>query len=198
MKEMARRVFLVLLVVLFIGYLLVTAIYDLTNKKDLHTVQVDEAVEFLVVEHSISGLIPIGKDYYYLGVDDETAEACIIKASKSWYKKNFDESGVAIQVGGITLTSLAKEPQKFEIGRELASRASQLEGLEFVIAPDYCLDLSYKVNAILKLVFLLTTMILVIAGIRLFGKSKDVNSTVAKIYVLLVVIDLIALLKIIL
>ncbi len=54
------KLFLGVLMVLGIAvYLIATAILDMTNKEDLHTVNIDMATEVLEVEHSISGLIPM-------------------------------------------------------------------------------------------------------------------------------------------
>ena len=99
MKEKGKTIFLVFLVVLFVGYLLVTAVLDLTNKKDIYTVNIDYAGEVLAIEHSIGGLIPIGKDHYYLGVDEDTMEAVFVKGSKNWLSKNFDSEGNALTAG---------------------------------------------------------------------------------------------------
>ena len=47
------KLFLGVLMVLGIAaYLIITAILDITNKEDLHTVNIDMATEVLEVEHS--------------------------------------------------------------------------------------------------------------------------------------------------
>ena len=89
MKEKFLRIFLALLFGGAIIYLGITGVMELTNKKDLHTADLTASVTLMELEHSINGLIPIGTDYYYLGLNENTAEAYIIHAPKSWLGKNF-------------------------------------------------------------------------------------------------------------
>lgn len=60
MKEKLGNAFLTLIAIGLLLYLLISAVLDLTNKKDLQTVKLDEAFSLLEIEHSINGLIPIG------------------------------------------------------------------------------------------------------------------------------------------
>lgn len=197
MRPGFKKFLAILLGIMFIGYLLVTGIADLINKKEVITVRIDECVSLLDIEHSINGLIPVGTDHYYLGVNNETLEACIIKASKRWYAKNFDDKSRAVLADGLTVTSLSKKAGDFEVEKELASRASQLEGLNLVTAPGYSLELDYRFNAICKLVLLAAAAILVIVGYRFYKTPEKVSKTVGKIYVVIILIFLILLLKVI-
>lgn len=54
--------------------LLVSAVLDLTNKKDIHTVRIEAVCKVLELEHSINGLIPIGTDHYYIGIEEDTMD----------------------------------------------------------------------------------------------------------------------------
>lgn len=197
MKNGLKKVFIVFILVICVGYLLVSAIADLINKKDIYTVRLDECVEALVIEHSINGLIPVGKDHYYLGVNDETGEACYIKASKRWYNKNFDGNGQAV-VSGFTLTSLAKKADDYEVEKELVARAEQMEGLGFLLPPNYSLELDYKFIAICKLVLLALAGVLAVFGVKLVRNNGNVKSGVGKIYLVACLIFLVLLLKVIL
>ncbi len=197
MKEILKKLFLILLAVFFIGYLLVTAVLDLTNKKDIHTINADGAVEILEVEHSINGLIPVGKDHYYLGIDEETMDACYIKASKGWYKKNFDETGHAKISGGLDITSLSKEVSDFDVEQELINRSYAYEGVNYIISPDHCLVLSYKIDAIMKLALLAFSVVLVVTGYILFKDDKTMSRISAKIFLVAMIADLVLLLRVI-
>ena len=181
---------------MFVGYLTVTAILDLTNKKDIHTFKADDAVEILVIEHSVNGIIPLGKDHYYLGVDENTDDACVIKASPGWYKKNFDDNGHAVSSGGITVTALSKKARKFEVEQELAARVSAYEGINLTVPPNYPLELGYRLNAILKLVMLVLTVAMFFWGKRIVDSKEDRNPTEVKIFAAVLIIVLILLLKV--
>lgn len=197
MREGLRKFLIVFILVIFVGYLLVTGIGDLINKKDIYTVRIDECVEALAIEHSINGLIPVGTDHYYVGVNDETEEACYIKASKRWYNKNFDGNGYSLTPGGLTITSLAKKASDYDVEKELVARAEQLEGAEFAIPVNYSLELDYKFNAICKLALLVIAGVLAFVGVKIVRNSGNVKSGAGKAYLVACVIFLILLLKII-
>ena len=198
MKDTVKKVLGAVLVLMVVVYLLVTAIMDLTNKEDIRTINIDECFEILEVEHSINGLIPVGKDHYYLGVDDDTYDAVIITASAGWYSKNFDENGTAVQDGGITVTSLAKRVSDYKVRDELVARASQLESLNYIVPPQNTLVLNYKVSAILKLSLIILAGVLVAAG-AVITKREDLSKGVAgKLLIVGVVVFLILLLIVIL
>ncbi len=194
MRGKGKTIFAILLGVMFVGYLLVTGIYDLVNTKDKHTVNVDSCIEILEIEHSINGLIPVGKDHYYLGVDDSD-NACIIKASKGWYKRNFNEQGECNTSGGLDITVLAKKINDYDVSRELLSRVSQIEGLNYAVSPEYALEMDYKINAIGKLVLLALGAALAIVVIRISNSSEGVSGTTKKLILLAGIVFLVLLLK---
>ena len=80
-------------------HLLIMPIVNLTDKENTHTVTINGAGELIVVEHSINGLFPMGKDYYYIGINEENAEAYTIKAPKKWLEKNFNSEHTALTAG---------------------------------------------------------------------------------------------------
>ncbi|MCR5418258.1 MAG: hypothetical protein K6E84_05020 [Lachnospiraceae bacterium] len=197
MKEKAKKLFLILIVVMVVGYLLVTALLDLTNKKDIYTVHADEGAQVLEVEHSINGLIPVGKDYYYVVVDDATMQACIVKASKRWFNKNFDENGMAVSPGGVTITSLAKNIDDFDVRDEIERRASSIEGVSFAVSPDNSLVLSYKQDAVEKLLVLLMTAAMAFGVMKIAKREEEVPAIVRKLCLVAVILYLVFFLKVI-
>lgn len=152
MKEKARNWLLILIGVGMLIYLFATAIIALADRQNVHTVTVHEACGVLELEHSINGLIPIGTDYYYLGVDDETGNAYLIQGSKKWLEKNFDANYQSLQPGGVQITGLVKTISEYKLERELKERLSQLEGLQYPYGMLGCMDLNYVRTAVLKLV----------------------------------------------
>lgn len=196
MREKMKKIFLILMCLMFIGYLLVTGIYDLVNTKDRHTVNVDGCVEILEIEHSINGLIPVGKDHYYLGVDEDSKSACIIKASKGWYKRHFNDQGKSNTPGGLDMTVLAKKVSDFDVSRELLSRVNQIEGVDFSVSPEYALEIDYKIRAIGKLTLLALGVILTIIVIKISGAGTEVSGMTKKIILVIMIVFLILLLKV--
>ena len=154
-------------------------------------------MEALAIEHSINGLIPVGTDHYYVGVNDEAGEACYIKASKRWYNKNFDGNGYSLTPGGLTITSLAKKAGDYEVEKELVARAEQMEGLEFTIPANYSLELDYRFNAICKLALLVIAGVLAFVGVKIVRNNGNVKSGAGKIYLVACLIFLVLLLKVI-
>lgn len=198
MKEKAKNIFLIFLCLMFIGYLLGTGIYDLVNTKDLHSVNIDGCVEILEIEHSINGLIPVGTDHYYLGFDEDGNSAFLIKASKRWYSKNFNEQGDSNTPGGLDITALAKKVSDFDVREELLSRVSQLEGsgVDFPVSPEYSLEIDYKIRAMEKLALLVLGGIIAFIVFKISRSDTEVSGTVKKITLVVSIVFLILLLKV--
>ena len=197
MKGKMSKRFMIAVVLLIFVYILVTGIYDLVNRNDLYTINADGCVEILEVEHAVNGLIPIGKDHYYIAFDGESGDACIVKASKRWYSKNFDEAGYALAPGGITITALAKDISDYRIERELISRASQLEGVNFIVSPDHNLDLAYKFNAVCKLAFIATAAIVAFLVRKGTKNPESMSEAEKKIVIALALVSVVLLIKVV-
>lgn len=163
MRKIGSKILIGVFAVLYIGFFLVTGISDLTNKEDLHSVNVDMAYEALEVEHSINGLIPVGKDHYYIGLDTDTMEYYVIHASKKWLGENFDDSAQSLESGGLNITALSKELD-YKIAREMSSVSQRLGDAVFPYGASNCLEVSYKSDAVLKLVTLALTILVALAA----------------------------------
>lgn len=191
MKKKLSSVFGILVLVGIFMYLLITAILDLTNKKDLHTINLAGAFEILEVEHAINGLIPIGTDHYYIGIEEESYNAYIIKASKGWFRNNFGSDYMAKDAGGVQITALAGKVHDFDVSRELQSRVAQIEELNYPLGTEYCLNKGYKVNAIMKL-FIVSFVILTIIAANIFSKpERKVNSVFSTCWIVGLIIAVI-------
>ncbi|MBR6580796.1 MAG: hypothetical protein IKK66_05805 [Ruminococcus sp.] len=167
------KLFLGVLMVLGIAvYLIATAIFDMTNKEDLHTVNIDMATEVLEVEHSISGLIPMGTDHYYIGINEDTAEAYIIKAPKKWLDDNFGVDKMARKAGGLDITALAKSITDSETRNAISSNVSQVDGLTYPVGTNY-LDTGYKSKIVTKLILFAGMLFLAISGFVIMKKGRE-------------------------
>lgn len=190
----------VVLVLFFIGillFLLLTAMLDLTNKRDLHTVKIDGASGILELEHSINGLIPIGTDYYYVGFEEESYNAYIIKASKKWLEDNFDSNYMAKKSDGIQITALAKKVSDYQTARELYSRATQIEGVNYPLGTEYYLDMGYKANAITKLIIFSLIIFLAFTGVNFVKNKGEVKPLFVKCWIIVLMVTLVLLLGVI-
>lgn len=167
------KLFLGVLMVLGIAvYLIATAILDMTNKEDLHTVNIDMATEILEVEHSINGLIPMGTDHYYIGINEDTAEAYIIKAPKKWLDDNFGVDKMARKAGGLDITALAKSITDSETRNAISSNVSQVDGLTYPVGTNY-LDTGYKSKIVTKLILFAGMLFLAISGFVIMKKGRE-------------------------
>ena len=193
MKDKLRKVLSILFLVGMLMYLLITAVLDLTNKKDLHTINLAGAFEILRVEHSINGLIPIGTDYYYIGIEEESYDAYIIKASKKWLGNNFDSNHMAKDANGIWITALAGKVSDYKISRELYSRTAELEGLKYPLGTEYCLYAGYKSTAIIKLIVFVLCIILTITGIYFVRNKGQVKPIFVKCWTVVLIITVVLL-----
>lgn len=182
MKEKLKNAFLVLLFVSLVAYLSITSILNLTNKKDLRTVNLAEAFDILEVKHSINGLIPLGTDHYYVGIEmeDESFNAYIIKASKDWLDTHFDSGNMAKDAGGFEFTTLAYKVTDYKVTRELSSRAAQIRGVNYPLGTEYCLDINYKMMAALRLLVAVLCVILAVTGIYVVRNKGTINPIFGK------------------
>lgn len=196
MKSKLRNVFLILLLTLCAVYLLWSGISDLTNKENVHTVNLNECYEIMAVEHSINGLIPTGTDHYYLGFD-ETGSACLITASKGWYAENFNgETGEARGADSVTVTALAKDISDYEVEDELAGILSQLDGLSFITGNGENLVVGYKLYAIARLGMVPLAGVLAVAGKIFFGSGQSFGKAVKIVYSIVIAAYAFALLNV--
>lgn len=175
-NPVVKKIALVFFMLMFIAVFFVMSIIDLTNTKDRREIVVTEACDLLVVENSINGLIPTGKDYYYLGFSTEDYKMYMIHAGKNWLKDNFDEKGFSLSSEGVTVKGLAKRVSEFEIQRELEDRISTVEGIASGLDYGYVLELNYIRDSILKIIAgICVCIMLAIAG-YCKKTGKEVNS----------------------
>mgnify|MGYP004511981299 CR=1 FL=1 len=196
MKEKLKNILLILIGIGVLAYLSVTAVIDLTDSENIHTVTLTEAYSVLDIEHSINGIIPIGTDHYYLGYNSNTSEAYLIKVSKSWYDKNFDADGTALSSDGITVKGIAKAVSDFDTKQELDSRLSQLD-LVYPYGMLNCLDLDYVLRSVLKLIDCVLLIAVVISGIYVLSTGKNSKPVLFKVWLIGMIISLILLLTVI-
>lgn len=192
-KKILRNVFLVVLIAFCAGYLIVTGVQDLTNKDDLHTVSLVYGTEFLELEHSINGLIPIGTDYYYLGFD-ENYNSYIILAPKKWAEKNFSDFNPDAEIDTIIeITGLVKEISDYDVSKEIQSMTAELENMQFPLGTTQCLELSYIKDACMKLFSGILLLILSVTGFIIYKLKIKVPKIVSIIYSIVLLLDLILL-----
>ena len=172
-------------------HLLIMPIVNLTDKENTHTVTINGAGELIVVEHSINGLIPMGKDYYYIGINEKNAEAYVIKEPKKWLEKNFDSEHMALEAVGLEITALAKKLD-YEVEREVYSTLTSLEGVTYPITASYYLDTGYMANIITRLALFAVLLFLVISFLVILKKGTP--SVFSKILAIIALVWMIVML----
>jgi len=172
-NKFLKSLLIIILVVSFIDVFFVMSIIDLLNTRDVCEVNLEAAGELLIVENSINGIIPTGKDYYYIGLGNE-GDIYTIHAGKKWLSDNFDENGIAYS-DSITIKGLAKRASDYDVEKEIANRANQFaneSGYNLALEPGYVVELNYVADAIIKLIagfFILLVGII----IEVFRKRGD-------------------------
>lgn len=74
-----------------------------TEKGSICEVNVTFAKEMYTVKHKLFLIIPFGTEHYYFGYDDSADPVpMLIKASRSWFSRNFTETGLA-RNGSVTV-----------------------------------------------------------------------------------------------
>lgn len=183
----------ILFVLFFIGFLfaelLVLPIIDIKNKDDRKTLNIVYATEILEIEHSINYIIPFGKDYYYVGIDEDY-NAYIIHAPKKWAENNFTDSYDNM----IEITALKKKISDYDISKELYSIVSEQEEFTFPLGYSECLELTYIKDAVMKIISGLLITILAVVGIANYKKRSELPRIAVKIYAVVVIFTMILML----
>lgn len=176
MKKALTITFSILLIIFLLAMLFVMPVIDLTNKEDRKTLNIVYAEEILEVEHSISYIIPFGKDYYYLGIDDNY-DAYLIHAPKKWDEKNFSETSD----NSVEITALAKKISDYKISNEINSTIGNLD-VSFPLGTSSCLELTYVRDSIMEIISGILLILLTIIGFANYKKRDELPPLATKIY----------------
>lgn len=187
-----KAVVIIITIASFVGVFFVMSIMDLVNTKDVHETTITDAGRLLVVENSINGIIPNGKDYYYVGIDGSTGDIYTIHAGKKWLDDNFTIDGIA-KGGGLYIKGLSKSVSDFEVRNEIADRVAQMSqetGCNLALTRGYVLELNYVVDAIIRLIggVVLTVAVLLVFIFR--NRTQELPPLVRKLMVVLFVLAL--------
>lgn len=174
-----KKILGIIVLLIFAGYLGFTGVSDLVNKKDIKQPEICCAMEILEVEHSINGIIPTGKDHYYLAIDTNEEDFYVIHAPKKWMEKNnipevsADVSGTSIKIKG-----LEKRVGDYKVRDALYGNLKELfnnpmDSASNVVSSEYCIEINYIQTALTKLIGL--GSLLVIAAAVLISVKKGVT-----------------------
>lgn len=179
----------IILVAAFIGVFFVTSILDLTNTKDVQTATIDRVEPLMVLNHSINGIIPTGKDYYYVGIDESQGKIYALHVEKNWRADYFDSTGAAIG-NGVSVKGLSKRPNDFEAEQGIAQKISMIANAEagngYVLAlePYKVIETNYVKDSLLKII---AGMLLLLVGVFMsIIKKRDIDLPAGVIRALIV------------
>lgn len=169
-----QNVVLILIGAALLLYLLITAVLDLTNQKDRQEHTIDAAYRVYELEHSINGLIPVGTDYYYIGIQTDTMQAYLFQAEKDYLDGKFDSDGYAISSSGVKLKGLVKKENDYNVQREFTEYVSRLDDYSFPNGALYIINTRYMSKAVIKLITF-SLWIVLIVGVVMIWKKQDMN-----------------------
>ena len=175
-RKKASIIFLIIFLLAAVAYLLVTGIKDLTDQGGMYEADIDMAANGMIIEHSINGLIPTGKEYYYIGLDSEKGNIYLLRAGKHWFDDNFSEATFTANAGSLKVTGRLKRVD-YEVSKELSSRLSDFDSSEysFVTGSSQCYNLIYKPDAVKKIIcavlIILTAVIFILAAAKADGSN---------------------------
>ena len=196
MKELIEKVLTILIFVGIAIYLVGTAIFDMTNKENMRTINIDMAAEVFEVDHAINSKL-INKltfmkrtHHYYIGINEDTDEAYIIKAPEKWFKENFNSDCKSINTNGLEITALAKLLSESN-SQELISYLSQTEGLTYPIGMTAYLDIEYKKIIIIKFILFAVMLLLFVSILLIFKYPEKIRIPMTILGIILVVMMII-------
>lgn len=185
MKEKATNVFLVLVYIAVVGYLLVSGIYDVCGFNKYYETKIVAASELFETEHSINGLIPVGTDYYYVGLTDDE-KFVVMRASKDWLSKNFDENSLAFSEEGLTVKGTLKSLSYNEQGM-VEDSLGDYQDIN-ILGANQSLDIMYFDVAVHSIISGLLLILCGIAGLLIWKNKKIGNLITNNKFVLIGVI----------
>lgn len=169
-KSVLAIIFFISILVGFFLYLIVSGVRTLAGDGETEA-YIDAAAPVLTLEHSINGLIPTGTEYYYIGIDTESAKVYLLRAGKHWFDDNFDAETKMSNAEAFRVKA-AQIKVDYEVSREINLSSADFEGLQFVTGTGSCYDVLYHTIAVRKIIgaalILLTTISLI-----LFVKFAD-------------------------
>lgn len=191
-KTFLRYLLIIILIASYVGVFFVMSVIDLFNTKDVYEVNINVAGQLITIENSINGIIPTGKDYYYVGVDDSKGDIYVIHAGKHWLEDNFDENGVA-HGNNIIVKGLSKRASDFEVEKEIANRVYQIaddSNCNLVLEPGKVIEVNYVRDAVLKII---AGMLILVVGIVMLvfkKKSDEIPTWARKAFLILLIVTL--------
>lgn len=191
MKEKVKSIFgSVICVILVVGvllYLAVTAIMDLTNKADTHTITVMQGCEALEVKHKINGIIPKGTDHFYLAIDDED-QFLIIKAPKNWALENFDSNCYSLLENGLVVTGILREQKDFKARNAFSDIWKEMGSTDKAFGDFEYLDLGYVKSSVMKLIVFAIFLIVIAMGLAMIKFNITFSQTMLRIWLVLLIV----------
>lgn len=188
-----RYLLIVILIASYLGVFFVMSIMDLFNKKDVYEVNINYAGQLLTIENSINGIIPTGKDYYYVGVDEYKEDIYAIHAGKHWLEDNFDATGIA-RDNSITVKGLSKRASDFEVEKEIANRVYQIadeNSCTLALEPGKVIEVNYVQDAVLKIIAGMLILVVGIVMLALKKRANEIPTWTRKAFLILFVVTLV-------
>ena len=176
MKKVFGIIFGVLFGILLIGEIIYNSVWALLDQNGQETITIHEACEIGEVKHTIN-FIPVGKDYYYFGVNDETGEAYVILASKNWCKDNFSDDCRSLDPDGYELQCRVKKISDSQTRKNISDYLKMnyggVIGLTYPEGMERCLNETYKRIALLKLIELISLVCSVVTAVIMARKGEE-------------------------
>ena len=157
----------------FLIYLLVSGFLEYTDKSGTASAEIDIAGYGVELEHSIWGLIPTGKEYYYIAINGTNGNIYVVRAGKHWIEQNFDSSTHQSINGMMTLTAEIDGVDP-DVAKELDSRITPFTecGFTCVTGSSSCYNIVYRHGGLNKLIcagLFITTIIVFMISKKLGG-----------------------------
>lgn len=150
--------------------------------------EVGYAMEVHKLKHVILGFIPVGTDHFYLVFTEDSLNPLLVKASPSWYEKNFDSEGEAR--GTITIRGEVREFY-YKSKTNIRSLNSKLAELGVSVSTKNYIDSDYRVTYILRLLtaaFLLSAAVVAVVTFTRIGQVSKTAASAAVIYMIVAVL----------
>lgn len=192
MKKVLGYGFLLLLFAVAAGWIGFNSFGVLTNSERKKEVTIDWIGGHLEYSHKLEGIIPLGTDHYYIGMNSNTGEIYIIRANPSWINKYFDgvNSGDS---NGYTFSAVDCKLSGSDLKDTLESDVQELISAAPLFAKRGLEKFHYlypgaATPAIIGLILVISAVIFLILGIFFAVKRPDVATWGKTTYGILLIV----------
>ena len=192
MKQKIGYVFLLLIFGIAAGWIAFSSINLLTNSSRQKEVTIDWIGGSVEYSHKFEGIIPLGTDYYYIGVNSNTGDVYILRTTPKWVNEHF-VGNASVDPNGYTFTAVDCKLSGSDLKKAVEGDVQEIISTAPLFAKRgleqyHFLYPGAATPAIIGLILVISAVIFLILGIFFAVKRPDVPTWGKTAYGILLIV----------